>query len=135
MDAADTLEDCYRCAAGMVATMTVHPEAMMAQAQKGYLAATDVADYLAKKGMPFRQAHEVVGHLVLLCDKRGCDLEDLALDDFKAESDLFEADIADCLNLQAIVEARTTYGGTAPVAVRQQLEEAQRAYAADQIRL
>lgn len=107
----------------------------MAQAQKGYLAATDVADYLAKKGMPFRQAHEVVGHLVLLCDKRGCDLEDLALDDFKAESDLFEADIAGCLNLKAIVEARTTYGGTAPVAVRQQLEEAQRAYEADQIRL
>lgn len=135
LDAADTLDDCYRCAAGMVATMTVHPEAMMAQAKKGYLAATDVADYLAKKGMPFRRAHEVVGHLVLLCDKRGCDLEDLALDDFKAESDLFEADIVEALNLEAIVAARTTYGGTGHEAVRVQLAEAQAAYAADQARL
>ena len=135
MVAADTLEDCYRCAAGMVATMTVHPEAMMAQAQKGYLAATDVADYLAKKGMPFRRAHEVVGHLVLLCDQRGCDLEDLTLEDFKAESDLFEADIAGCLNLEAIVAARTTYGGTAPDAVRVQLEEVKQGLAADRARL
>lgn len=135
MDAADTLEDCYRCAAGMVATMTVHPEAMMAQARRGYLAATDVADYLAKKGMPFRRAHEVVGHLVLLCDQRGCDLEDLTLEDFKAESDLFEADIAGCLNLEAIVAARTTYGGTAPDAVRVQLEEVKQALAADRARL
>ena len=135
MDAADTLEDCYRCAAGMVATMTVHPEAMMAQAQKGYLAATDVADYLAKKGVPFRRAHEVVGHLVLLCDQRGCDLEDLTLEDFKAESDLFEADIAGCLNLEAIVAARTTYGGTAPDAVRVQLEEVKQGLAADRARL
>lgn len=135
MDAADTLEDCYRCAAGMVATMTVHPEAMMAQARKGYLAATDVADYLAKKGMPFRRAHEVVGHLVLLCDQRSCDLEDLTLEDFKAESDLFEADVAGCLNLEAIVAARTTYGGTAPDAVRVQLEEVKQGLAADRARL
>lgn len=94
------------------------------QAKKGYLAATDVADYLAKKGLPFRRAHEIVGHLVLLCDQRGCDLEDLTLDDFKAESDLFESDIVECLNLPAIVAARTTFGGTAPEAVRVQLAAA-----------
>ncbi|MDO4291568.1 MAG: argininosuccinate lyase [Eggerthellaceae bacterium] len=132
IDAADTLHDCYVCAAGMIATMTVHPEAMMAQAKKGYLAATDVADYLAKKGMPFRQAHEVVGHLVLLCDKRGCDLDDLALADFQAESDLFEADITECLNLEAIVAARTTYGGTGHEAVRVQMAEAKEALACDE---
>lgn len=124
MDAADTLEDCYVCAAGMIATMTVNADAMAAQAKKGYLAATDVADYLAKKGLPFRRAHEIVGHLVLLCDQRGCDLEDLTLDDFKAESDLFESDIVECLNLLAIVAARTTFGGTAPEAVRVQLAAA-----------
>ncbi len=135
MDAADTLEDCYVCAAGMIATMTVHPEAMMAQAQKGYLAATDVADYLAKKGLPFRRAHEVVGHLVLKCEQRGCDLEDLALADFQAESDLFEADIASCLNLEAIVAARTTYGGTGHAAVREQLTEVKASLAADHTRL
>ena len=124
MDAADTLEDCYVCAAGMIATMMVNADAMAAQAKKGYLAATDVADYLAKKGLPFRRAHEIVGHLVLLCDQRGCDLEDLTLDDFKAESDLFESDIVECLNLPAIVAARTTFGGTAPEAVRVQLAAA-----------
>lgn len=135
MDAADTLEDCYVCAAGMIATMTVHPEAMMAQAQKGYLAATDVADYLAKKGLPFRRAHEVVGRLVLRCEQQGCDLEDLALADFQAESDLFEADIASCLNLEAIVAARTTYGGTGHAAVREQLTEVKASLAADHTRL
>lgn len=132
IDAAKTLEDCYICAAGMIATMQVNADAMMAQAKKGYLAATDVADYLAKKGLPFRKAHEVVGHLVLLCDKRGCDLEDLSLDDFKAESDLFEADIVSALNLHDIVSARTTYGGTGHEAVRVQLEDAKSAFAADE---
>ncbi len=132
IDAANTLEDCYRCAAGMIAAMQVNPDAMMAQARKGYLAATDVADYLAKKGLPFRRAHEVVGHLVLLCEKRGCDLEDLTLDDFKAECDLFEADIAGALNLPAIVAARTTYGGTGHEAVRAQLAEARERLAADE---
>lgn len=132
IDAAQTLEDCYLCMTGMISTMQVHPEAMMAQAKKGYLAATDVADYLAKKGMPFRRAHEVVGHLVLLCEKRGCDLEDLPLDDFKAESDLFEDDIAASLNLEAIVAARTTYGGTGHEAVRVQLAEAVEALERDE---
>lgn len=124
IDAADTLEDCYRCMTGMLETMTVHPDAMLAQAKKGYLAATDVADYLAKRGVPFRKAHEIVGHLVLLCDKRGCDLDDLSLEDFQTESDVFEADIVEALDLRAIVDARTTYGGTATAAVARQMEEA-----------
>lgn len=122
IDACKTLHDCYICMTGMIATVTINKDAMAAQAKKGYLAATDVADYLAKKGMPFRKAHEVVGHLVLLCDKRGCDLDDLTLEDFKAESDLFEADITQALNLEAIVAARTTYGGTGNAAVADQLE-------------
>ena len=126
IDAAKTLEDCYRCAAGMIETMQVNADAMRAQAKKGYLAATDVADYLAKKGMPFRRAHEVVGHLVLLCDKRGCDLEDLSLEDFKAASELFEADIANALDLESIVSARTTFGGTASAAVHAQMDAAQK---------
>lgn len=122
IDACKTLHDCYVCMTGMIATVTINKEAMAAQAKKGYLAATDVADYLAKKGLPFRKAHEFVGHLVLLCDKRGCDLDDLTLEDFKAESDLFEADITQALNLEAIVAARTTYGGTGNAAVADQLE-------------
>ena len=132
IDAARTLEDCLVCAAGMVETMRVEPEAMRAQAKKGYLAATDVADYLAKKGVPFRRAHEVVGHLVLVCEQRGCDLDDLALADFKAECDLFEADITGALDLESIVAARTTEGGTGHAPVRVQLAQAKEALAADE---
>ena len=121
IDAARTLEDCYTCMAGMISTMTVNQEAMSYQVNKGYLAATDVADYLAKKGMPFRRAHEVVGHLVLLCDQRGCGLEDLSIQDFKAQSDLFEADITEALDAVSIADARTTEGGTGREAVRAQL--------------
>ncbi len=121
MDAADTLEDCYVCAAGMIDSMTIHPDAMEKQVNKGYLAATDVADYLAKKGLPFRQAHEIVGHLVLLCEKRGCDLSDLSLEDFQAQSDLFDADITSVLDPVSIVSARNTFGGTGLDAVREQL--------------
>ena len=131
IDTANTLYDCYQCAAGMIASMTIHEDAMMAQAQKGYLAATDVADYLAKKGMPFRRAHEIVGHLVLECEKRGCDLSQLSLDDFKAQSTLFEADIVEALDLPAIVRARTTYGATGNDAVRVQFEQACEALAND----
>lgn len=122
IDAAKTLYDCLVCMQGMIATMTVHPDAMATQAQKGYLAATDVADYLAKKGMPFRKAHEVVGHLVLLCEKRGCDLEDLSLEDFRNESNLFESDITSALDLESIVAGRNTFGGTGHDAVRHQMD-------------
>ncbi|MDJ1649577.1 MULTISPECIES: argininosuccinate lyase [Gordonibacter] len=132
IDAAKTLEECLVCAAGMVETMSIKPENMRAQAKKGYLAATDVADYLAKKGMPFRRAHEVVGHLVLLCEQRGCDLEDLTLADFQAESDLFEADIVSSLDLEAIVAARTTIGGTGNAAVAEQLAQAKAVLSTDE---
>ena len=135
IDAAKTLEDCLICAAGMIDTMTIKPESMRAQAKKGYLAATDVADYLAKKGMPFRRAHEVVGHLVLVCEQRGCDLEDLTLDDFKAESDLFEADIAQSLDLESIVAARTTEGGTGHAVVAEQLALAKQVLSSDEAAL
>ena len=131
IDAARTLEDCMVCMKGMVSTMKVNSDAMLDQAKRGYLAATDVADYLAKKGLPFRRAHEIVGHLVLLCDQRGCDLEDLTLEDFKAESDLFESDIVNCLSLRDIANARLTTGGTGHDAVEQQLEIVERNLAND----
>lgn len=131
IDAAKTLHDALACVSGMLATMRVNPQAMLEQAKKGYLAATDVADYLAKKGLPFRRAHEVVGHLVHTCEQRGCRLDDLSLDDFKAECDLFEADITEQLDLPSIVAARTTPGGTGHAAVRIQLAEAHDALAKD----
>ena len=132
IDAAKTLHDALACVAGMLATMRVNPDAMLAQAGKGYLAATDVADYLAKKGLPFRRAHEVVGHLVHTCEQRGCQLDDLSLEDFKAECELFEADIVEQLDLASIVTARTTPGGTGHEAVRAQLAQAKASLAADE---
>jgi argininosuccinate lyase len=135
IDAVHTLVDSMRCMAGMIATAAIHPDAMMTSARKGHMAATDVADYLAKKGMPFRDAHAVVGHLVLECEKRGCSLDDLSLADFKKESDLFEEDITGALDLPAIVDARTTEGGTGSAAVAAQLEKVQARLAADEAAL
>lgn len=135
IDSAKTLEDCLQCAAGMIETMQIKPDNMMAQAKKGHLAATDVADYLAKKGLPFRHAHEVVGHLVLLCEQRGCNLDDLSLEDFKAVSPLFEEDITSALDLESIVKARTTEGGTGNSVVRQQLDQAKTVLANDEASL
>lgn len=125
IDAAQTLQDCCLCMEGMIATMTVNADAMEASVQKGFLAATDVADYLVKRGLPFRQAHEVSGHLVKLCEQRHCNLDDLSLDDFKAESELFEDDIIDVCDLRAIADARTTEGGTGRGALQGQLAQVQ----------
>ena len=132
IDAAQTLEDCSRCMTGMLSSMTVNVDAMRESAGKGYLAATDIADYLAKKGMPFRRAHEVVGHLVLLCEQRHCGLEDLSLEDFQAESDLFEADIVNMMDLSAIADARLTEGGTGRAVLGVQLSAAENALNQDE---
>ncbi len=121
-DAVKTLHDCLFCMEGMVSTMQVNSDEMRTQAKKGFLAATDVADYLAVRGLPFRAAHEIVGELVLMCEKRGCGLEDLSLAEFQSASPLFEADITESLDLEAIVAARNTVGGTGYQAVADQMK-------------
>ncbi len=131
VDAVDTLLGCYVAMEGMIATMTVHKDRMLKAAGEGFTAATDIADYLAKKGMPFREAHAVVGGLVLECEKRGCGLEDLTPDDLRAASELFDDDILGTLDPASIADARTTYGGTALDAVLIQLEEAREVLEAD----
>ena len=135
LDAVRTLSDCMEIASGMLETMTVHEHVMLAQAQRGFTAATDVADYLAKKGMPFREAHAVVGQLVLYCEKHHKGLEDLTPAEFKAASDLFEDDVARDLDPAGIANARNTYGGTGSEAVRQQLAEARQSLQADEAAL
>ena len=134
LDAARTLSDCMEIAAGMVETWTVNADVMLAQAQAGtgFSAATDVADYLAKKGMPFREAHRVVGELVLYCEKNGKGLEDLTAEEFSAASPLFGADIARDLDPAGIANARVTYGGTGHDAVVVQLGEARTALEKDE---
>ena len=135
LDAVRTLSDCMEIASGMLETMTVHEDVMLAQAQRGFTAATDVADYLAKKGMPFREAHAVVGQLVLYCEKHHKGLEDLTPAEFKAASDLFEDDVARDLDPAGIANARNTYGGTGSEAVRAQLAEARQSLQADEAAL
>ncbi len=132
LDTAKTLCQCLSVMSGMIETMTVNEDAMRRECGVGHLAATDVADYLAKRGLPFREAHAVVGHLVLTCEKRGCNLEDLPFEVFEEASPLFERDITEALDIPAIVAARTTEGGTAPAAVAKQLERAKGALAMDE---
>ncbi len=124
IDAFDTLRDAMICMEGMIDTWTVHEDVMHEEASMGFTAATDVADYLAKRGVPFRKAHEIVGELVLYCEKKHKGLEDLTLKEFRKASPYFSEDIVGELDPEAIARARTTYGGTGHDAVRVQLKEA-----------
>jgi argininosuccinate lyase len=117
-DTVDTVTDTLRIFADMARGISVKPDAMRAAALQGYATATDLADYLVKKGLPFRDAHEAVAHAVRICVERGCDLSDLALDELRAFSGLIEADIFDVLSLEGSVAARNHVGGTAPAQVR-----------------
>ena len=132
LDTAHTLMQCLSVMAGMISTWAVNEDAMARECGVGHLAATDVADYLAKRGLPFREAHAVVGHLVLMCEKRGCNLEDLPFEVFHEASPIFERDITEALDIPSIVAARTTEGGTAPAAVAVQLQRAEAQLVADE---
>jgi argininosuccinate lyase len=102
----------------MIGGIRVKHEAMRAAALQGYATATDLADYLVKKGLAFRDAHETVAHAVRACEERGCDLADLGLDELQAFHPSIEADIHDVLTLEGSVAARRHIGGTAPERVR-----------------
>ena len=117
-DTVDTVTDTLRIFADMARGITVRPEAMRAAAFQGYATATDLADYLVKKGLPFRDAHEAVAHAVRACVDRGCDLADLSLDDLRRFSDLVSDDVFEVLTLEGSVAARDHVGGTAPRQVR-----------------
>ena len=131
VDACRTLGDCMVCMAGMIDTWTVNADAMLRQTGRGFMGATDIADYLARKGMPFREAHEVVGEMVLFCEKHGIGLEDLSAHELRSFSPLLGEDILDALDSAGIVEARQTYGGTSTASVKAQLEEASAALRRD----
>ncbi|MBX5437652.1 MAG: argininosuccinate lyase [Alicyclobacillaceae bacterium] len=120
-DTIDTLLPALRLFAGMIRTMRVRQERLREAFSRDFSNATDVADYLAAKGVPFREAHEVVGRLVLLAIERGTNLEGLSLADYRALSDRFEEDIFEHIRIERVVAARATRGGTAPAAVAQQL--------------
>ena len=112
-DAIDTVEMCLPVFAAMIDTMTVRTDNMRKAAGKGFINATDCADYLTKKGMPFRDAYTVTGKLVAACTAQGQTLEDLTLEELKAVSDLFEADVYEAINLENCMALRSSYGGPA----------------------
>jgi argininosuccinate lyase len=121
-DTVDTLRDTLRIFAELVAGITVKPEAMQRAALKGYATATDLADYLVKKGLPFRDAHEVVAHAVKTAIGQGVDLSDLSLPQLQAFDARIETDVFEVLSLQGSLQARNTLGGTAPQQVRAQVQ-------------
>jgi argininosuccinate lyase len=120
-DTVDTLKDTLRIFAEMAAGITVKPEAMERAARKGYATATDLADYLVKKGLPFRDAHEVVAHAVKDAIAQGVDLSELSLSQLQAYNPAIEQDVFDVLSLRGSLNARNLLGGTAPAQVRAQV--------------
>jgi len=120
-DAFDTAEMCLKVMAPMIKTMRSCPENMRTAAQKGFINATDVADYLVKKGMPFRAAYKVVGQMVAQCIEQKKVLEDLTLKEFKAHSELFEEDIYVAISLETCVNKRISQGGPTEGSLKEQI--------------
>lgn len=121
-DSIDTLKTSLRVFAPMVETMTVRKERMRAAAKEGFINATDLADYLTKKGMPFRNAYKITGQIVAFCIDSGTDLESLPLEDYRSFSPLFEADLYDEIALETCVNKRISKGGTGRESVLEQLK-------------
>jgi argininosuccinate lyase len=124
----DLLIVSLRALAGMVETMTFVPERMRAVAAQGYSTATDLADWLVREAdVPFREAHHITGRAVKAAEERGCDLAELPLDVLQAIDQRIDDRIFDVLSIDASVRSRTSYGGTAPTRVREQVAAAKEA--------
>ena len=121
-DAVETVVTCLKVFAPMLATLKTRPDNMRKAAQGGFINATDLADYLVKKGMPFRSAYKISGQLVAKCIREGRVLEDLPLADYREFSDLFEEDLYTEIDLLTCVEKRISRGGTSLASVEQQMK-------------
>ncbi len=122
-DAIDTVKLCITTFIPMLSTMTVYKDNMRAAAAKGFINATDCADYLVKKGLPFRDAYKITGTLVALCIKKGTTLENLELAEYKKLCDKFDEDVYQAISLDTCVMQRKADGGPAPEAVQVQIEK------------
>ena len=116
-DAIDTTKGCIALFTGMIDTMTFNKDVMEISAKNGFTNATDAADYLVNHGVPFRDAHGIVGQLVLFCEGKGISLDDMTLDEFKAISPVFEEDIYDAISLKTCVDKRLTIGAPGKEAI------------------
>ncbi|MCQ2070390.1 MAG: argininosuccinate lyase [archaeon] len=121
MDSLQTLTDCANIMAKVVATMTVNKERMLASTNAGFINATDLADYLVTKNVPFREAHAIVGAAVKYCESNGLTLGDLPLEKYKEFSPLIEEDVYKTIEVMACVERRISYGGTSPASTDAQM--------------
>ena len=118
-DAIDTVKGCLALFDGMLRTMKFHKEAMAESAKNGFTNATDAADYLVGKGVPFRDAHGIIGRLVLYCIEKGTSIDALSLEEFKEISPVFEEDIYQAVSLKTCVEKRLTIGAPGPEAMKE----------------
>lgn len=125
-DTVDTITMCLAVMNAIIPGIKFHKDTMLKATQKGFLLATDLADYLAKKGLPFRKAHEVVGKLVQLATKKGCGLEDLDLKTYKKHSSYFSEDVKKVLSMSVSVNTRTSLGGTAQSCVKKEITRAKK---------
>ena len=123
-DAARTLQTILRLYSDMLPHVAIHEARMRQAAQAAFFNATDLADYLTARGLPFREAHAVVGRLVARCSGEGIALEELPLSEMQAACARIEKDVYEALSLESVVEARSSYGGTAPAEVARQIEKA-----------
>ena len=121
-DAVDTVKMCLQVFTGMVSTLTANTANMKRAAQTGFINATDLADYLVKKGLPFRSAYKISGQLVALCIQNHTVLEELPLETYKQYSDLFDADLYVDIDLVTCVEKRISEGGTSVASVKKQIQ-------------
>jgi argininosuccinate lyase len=130
-DTVDTVNNCLTVTSTVLRNIRVSEPRARAAATRGYLNATELADYLARKGMPFRQAHDTVGKIVMLAIERGCELNDLPLDEFKSFSQLFDDDVFKALSLEETLCTKSQIGGTAAERVAEALTAARKRLAAD----
>lgn len=121
-DSVDTAKACLGVFIPMISEMKAKPENMLKAAQTGFINATDLADYLVRKGLPFRSAYKIAGQTVAKCREKGCILETLPLEDYKSLCELFEGDLYDEIDLKACVEKRISEGGTSLKSVEEQIE-------------
>ena len=121
-DALNTTKGCLQLLSDMLKTTTFNKEKMKKSATGGFTNATDAADYLVNHGVPFRDAHGIVGQLVLFCEEKGIALDDMTLDEYKAISPVFEDDIYDAISLETCVDKRTTIGAPGPDAMKKVIE-------------
>ncbi len=121
-DGIETAKKCLKVFAPMIESMTVNADKMLLACKTGYINATDLADYLTKKGMPFRSAYKIVGIIVGDSAKKGVSLEDISLDDYKKYSQVFEDDLYNEIDLKTCVEKRISAGGTGLKSVKEQIK-------------